>query len=420
MDKKEIEKQLNMTYIELTQYLQNKYGKSEYDYFRNESCSSVNPQVSRTSEGLFCHHIDEDKAIELSSIKHARNNPYAYQKADRLVYCNILEHLIMHIKISLEPRHKEANENQNPGFGGVKLIASHISDYFNGYEFKRKYLIVALDLIKENFDEYIKILKSFIYEYFKHLIKESKMNDKIQRKLLHYSFGIFIPRINKVYQALIKPDEKDMIPIEELNELEKLAEEGDLDAQIELADLYNEGLRVSINIKKALIYYEMAAFQGDLYSIFRLGFYYFNIEFSRISNREKALEYFLMAANLKDDYGQYIVGYCYFKGQGIEEDLDEAIKWFKLAAEQEMVEAQLLLGDIYYKHKRSAKKNTLEAIKWYELAYEHKEVKAAVNLAKIYAFNQKIENDLTKAKYYYEIAKKWNEKAFDEALEEIL
>ena len=106
----EIQKELEMKYSELVEYLLKKYGPAKYDYFCTESCKSKNHKVSRTNEGLYCHHIDEDKAIMLSNDSYAIKNPYEYQKAERLVYCNVLEHLILHIKIVEEPRNKDANE----------------------------------------------------------------------------------------------------------------------------------------------------------------------------------------------------------------------------------------------------------------------------------------------------------------------
>lgn len=82
MESIEIKNQLKMTYNELIDYLLKKYGPSKYDYFCNESCKSKNHKISRTNEGLYCHHIDEDKAILLSNDKFAAMNPWEYQKAD--------------------------------------------------------------------------------------------------------------------------------------------------------------------------------------------------------------------------------------------------------------------------------------------------------------------------------------------------
>lgn len=160
MESAEIQKQLRMTYSELVEYLLKKYGSAKYDYFRTESCKSKNPKVSRTNEGLYCHHIDEDKAIMLCDDRFATDNSFEYQKADRLVYCNVLEHLILHIKIIEEPRNKNANKMEIQGLGGVRnYFIPQINDYYNGYDFRRQYLKDTFNIIKDNFDDYINILK---------------------------------------------------------------------------------------------------------------------------------------------------------------------------------------------------------------------------------------------------------------------
>ena len=82
-----------MNYKSAISFLWNKYGKVQYDYFCNE-----NKKIQRSCEGLFLHHIDEDKYINLSQREVAKIYPYEAQKADRLVYCNYLEHLILHIR----------------------------------------------------------------------------------------------------------------------------------------------------------------------------------------------------------------------------------------------------------------------------------------------------------------------------------
>lgn len=159
MDSTEVQAELQMTYQELVNYLLKKYGPAKYDYYCNESFKSKNPKVSRTDEGLYCHHIDEDKAIMLSDDRFAPKNPFRYQKADRLVYCNVLEHLILHIKIVEEPRKLFANLFELQGIGGaINFLCPQINDYYNGYQFKRQYLINILSIIKNNFDDYINIL----------------------------------------------------------------------------------------------------------------------------------------------------------------------------------------------------------------------------------------------------------------------
>lgn len=88
-----------MNYDEFVSYLLKKYGPAKYDYFTNATCKTKSKRISRTKEGLFCHHIDEDKGYMLSRTGCALEQPFEYQKAERLVYCNYIEHLLLHILI---------------------------------------------------------------------------------------------------------------------------------------------------------------------------------------------------------------------------------------------------------------------------------------------------------------------------------
>lgn len=45
--------------------------------------------------------------------------------------------------------------------------------------------------------------------------------------------------------------------------------------------------------------------------------------------------------------GQLELGWAYQKGIGVEVDLEEAVRWFRLAAERGEVQAQSELGQIY-------------------------------------------------------------------------
>ena len=197
MDSAEIQSQLKMTYSELVEYLLRKYGPAKYDYFSNETCKTKNKKVSRTNEGLYCHHIDEDKAIMLSTDRFAINNPYEYQKADRLVYCNALEHLTLHIKIVEEPRNEDANILELQGIGGaINFLCPQINDYYNGYDFKQQYLKNIYNLIENNFDDYIGILK-----YFLNVIENHPLYNTIISKE-RLSVGWDGKIVEKIYQQL--------------------------------------------------------------------------------------------------------------------------------------------------------------------------------------------------------------------------
>lgn len=153
------ESMLKMSYQDIVSALLKKYGSAKHNYFKDTACKAKNPLVTRTNEGLFCHHIDEDKAIMLCNDKFAVNNPFEYQKADRLVYCNLLEHLLLHVKIAENPN-PDANENELPGIGGaINFICKDLNDIYSGKEFADEWRKNVADKVKDNFDDYIIILR---------------------------------------------------------------------------------------------------------------------------------------------------------------------------------------------------------------------------------------------------------------------
>lgn len=104
---------LSKTYDKVVEILLKKYGSATDDYFREASYNRfLNNEIkritrgnySRTSDGLYCHHIDEINHENLSSEKYIKDfrYPFKLQKKDRLVYCDLLEHAILHVLIAKE------------------------------------------------------------------------------------------------------------------------------------------------------------------------------------------------------------------------------------------------------------------------------------------------------------------------------
>lgn len=78
---------------------------------------------------------------------------------------------------------------------------------------------------------------------------------------------------------------------------------------------------------------------------------------------------------------QAILGLMYLEGKGVETNYAEAMKWFRLAADQELADAQYALGVMYAKGLGVAKDEGL-AFKWYRLAADqgHGYAQAKVDL----------------------------------------
>ena len=159
MRKEELIKELLMGYEELADYLKEKYGPAKYDYFCNESCRTVNKKTSRSSEGLQCHHIDEDKHGNLSVPQLAKRHPYKYQKKDRLVYCNLIEHCLLHHKINeftqAYPKVSPIDIRDFFNSQGVFHVSGLINDLFMKKGSSISYLQHYYDAIKDDYDNYI-------------------------------------------------------------------------------------------------------------------------------------------------------------------------------------------------------------------------------------------------------------------------
>ncbi|GLO66108.1 hypothetical protein [Oceanobacillus kimchii] len=114
---KEYMELLTKTYDEAVSFLLNKYGSAKDDYFRESSYQRfMNGEIknitkgktTRTNEGLYCHHIDQIRWLNISDQNFVKryNIPFENQRKDRLVYCDLLEHTILHVLIAKETSSK--------------------------------------------------------------------------------------------------------------------------------------------------------------------------------------------------------------------------------------------------------------------------------------------------------------------------
>ncbi|MGE4490542.1 MAG: trypsin-like peptidase domain-containing protein [Kiritimatiellales bacterium] len=100
---------------------------------------------------------------------------------------------------------------------------------------------------------------------------------------------------------------------------------------------------------------------------------------------------------------QYYVGVVYDEGLGVSADNEEAIKWYRLAAEQGHKDAQYTLG-VYYDAGTGVSQNAEEAAKWYRLAAEQGHSVAQFNLGVCYAEGQGVDKDYEEAVKWYRLS----------------
>jgi TPR repeat protein len=94
-----------------------------------------------------------------------------------------------------------------------------------------------------------------------------------------------------------------------------------------LAELYEDGLGVKLDKKKAERLYRTAADRGDAYAQNNLGLLLDSEE-----KHEEAFRYYALAADQGETFAQTSLGCCYKDGEGTEVDLDKARYWLERAA----------------------------------------------------------------------------------------
>lgn len=188
----------NYTYLQYCEYLQKKYGIGLSDYMTKSW--NKNRKVSRTKEGLYAHHKYEDHAIMLSVPEYAKENPFEWQKKENIVYCNLLEHLFLHILICENPS-ADKNEYEQVGVGGViNFIVPELNDVYSGWVSKKEWQNICHNVIINDKAVYMVLLKRFknLYGDFPHIIKRlySSYNEQ---------YGLWTDKKNtKLYKEIKK------------------------------------------------------------------------------------------------------------------------------------------------------------------------------------------------------------------------
>ena len=165
MNMSEFESVRNMTYLEYCDYLQAKYGIGLTDYMTKSF--NKNQKCTRTKEGLLVHHKDEDKMIMLSTKQIAERFPFEWQTKEHLVYCDMLEHLLLHILICIYP-----SKDKVPGFdvgigGASNFIIPELNDVYCGWKSNQKWQQCLHEKIINDRDVYLAIIEKYISDVLK-------------------------------------------------------------------------------------------------------------------------------------------------------------------------------------------------------------------------------------------------------------
>ena len=117
----------------------------------------------------------------------------------------------------------------------------------------------------------------------------------------------------------------------------------------------------------------------------------------------EAVKWWRLAAEQGFARAQSNLGVMYANGEGVAQDYDEAMRLYRLAAEQGLARAQHNLGNMY-ENGRGVAVDDAEALRWYRLAAEQGLADAQFNLGWMYDEGTGVAVDDAEAVRWYRLA----------------
>ncbi|HWY52094.1 MAG TPA: toll/interleukin-1 receptor domain-containing protein [Chthoniobacterales bacterium] len=173
-----------------------------------------------------------------------------------------------------------------------------------------------------------------------------------------------------------------------------------VEAQTELAVLYEYGLGVSKDESRAAKLFQKPAEQGDARAQNSLGLLYANGT-GVVKDLSKAVDLYQKAAAQGFALAQLNLGNLYANGTGVVKDLSKAVELYQKAAAQGFAPAQTNLA-WYYDNGFGVPKNAGKAAELYQKAADQGDARAQSNLAVLYANGTGVVKDLSKAAELYQ------------------
>lgn len=204
------------------------------------------------------------------------------------------------------------------------------------------------------------------------------------------------------------------------------AKQGYAEGEYLAAISYQCGFGIEENYEEAVKWYKKAAEQGHIEACQELGRAYRMGDLHLYEDDKMAFYYYMEAAKRGDGFSQEKIGNFYIEGEGVEKSEKKAEKWYRKAFNSYMAEAAK--GDSYsqeqiaefYMEGRGVEKNKQEAEKWYKRALdEHVEGalkgdgKEQIEVATFYIEGKGIEKDERESIRWYEKAVQQNDSELD-------
>ena len=153
--------------------------------------------------------------------------------------------------------------------------------------------------------------------------------------------------------------------------LQPLADQGNAEAESEIANLYESGTWNSRDEAEALKWYLNAGNHGDKYAQLRLGTYYEWGMGGLKKDDTEAAKWYRKSAEQGQPWAQLVIGSMYEEGRGVPKDAAEAAKWLRLSSIQGTEGAQERLSRLYAKGGPGLEKSYLQSLLWTAYPYRY-------------------------------------------------
>jgi TPR repeat protein len=212
------------------------------------------------------------------------------------------------------------------------------------------------------------------------------------------------------------------------------ANKGNAQAQYKLGKLYLDGIVVPLDIGAGFYWLQESAKQNNVHAQCSLGVIQLRGLFGVEINPLIAFQWFRLASEQGDDDATKYLAECFLLGKGTEKNIDEVIRIWKKFAQERDVErqdrtglehifgdkyCQYELGILYFDATLSEHYNPKEAMKWLRLSAQQDHVDAQVELGIRLLKGEGAKQNLKEARYFLHKAAKQNHEVAQFYLAEI-
>ena len=197
----------------------------------------------------------------------------------------------------------------------------------------------------------------------------------------------------------------------------KAAQLGNASGQFNLGKMYQSGRGVAQDNSEAVHWYRKSADQGYSMGQNNLAIMYQNGR-GVPQDYAAALRWFRKSAEQGNPIAQNNLGVMYLSGRGIAKDYGEAVRWFRKAAEQGNSMGQNNLG-VMYRNGRGVTADDAEALRWYQKAADQGNMFGQGNLGWMYENGRGVPQERPLALYWYNKAAEQGHAPSKEAIQRL-